>query len=1400
MADDRVLIVGYYWSDEDVLESGVKKYTCLANGTLYEGKDDPLERQKPKNYKGVTLRIKGLYPWVYLEYPSKIPPREMEEDIKKRMGAEVKSTQYVKKKILDQLREVDLIKVTLQNSACLKKMRYTYGPGYQGKAKTIFMCGKDWDTSAFMIHEEKIDQLVKNAKSSGFGFSDYFSIPKEYLRKNGFSNSYYSVDIDVKNLKFESDPPTQFMTSFCVIDFEQYSHHHDSSFPNPIDPRNDVFQVGIIHGYMGFPETYKKYLLTTVECGDIEGVTVANLKDERSLFTTYSALLSTLRPQALVHYNGLSYDLSCEYTRCKDVLKIDEDQRKKYSIVKNNCPEVVKVRWSSKAYGESNYHFYDGGWVQVDVKVVIERDFKLPSYSLKKVAEHFLKDRKMDLTPRQMFMIVRISRDFLPFAKENPDFVPQKKRIEIKKKIINIFPKIYNTYITKKLRENLLSWSTGKELEAAIKNANTLIGIYCVQDCYVTIRLCDDRNMWEGFVQLSKVTQVPISYLLGKGTLVKVGAMMFSKCFDLGIVLNSFKIKEYVDYQGAYVVDGNPGYHEDVLTFDFFSLYPTNIISGCMDYTCRNLGKSKVKNVFKWDSHENCVHGNKKIIKGKKTICGVQDYSFDRIEFDRKTDKPINEGVLPILLNEGLDARVKVKFEMAVYEVAVKAHDGKLNDPEKDLAFLKTNHAQFGIVYNEKKGGLPEHLYRQYRARLSALNARQLAIKVFLNSAYGGTGAQRGPFPCIDIASSITYLARIMIVYTIKKALELFKERNIDAKLVYGDTDSCMISVKGLAVDKTIALGIEFASLLTHYVKLFIMKVDSEHRVTDASGKKWSLFPENAGGFPRSKLPELNDEDYQTVKYYDYMRTRLEFEKFYPKFLFFTKKRYIADVCNTKGKIVDRTNKGCILVRRDNIGYSVSCFRKLSEMIMNHEQRDSIFAALYEMINSLFTDFYLANRDPKKLKLADFIMYMGVKNLIEYASKKGGHFVDSAGNPFVPETDPFTGEKDPFDPRLQYSKLKQSFFIKKLIDRGQRVVSGTRVEMVYIETPEGTPNCEKVEDYTYYKEKRSQLGLKLDFLYYFESKFVNPISELLTIRYRGEELPYVDRKEKFDRLFSDYKPVLKKDEAKLAEYYGRAKAQIKSEETEKWTPEHFTLYEKHRDIFSLLSGQKKMTPENKTRLQKAAVWLANSRPTKHWSFADDFSVMEEKYGNVLKSAKLNEEEKAHIKLWTVYRKRHLTRVEEVEECEDEYELEPAKTGKYICEKILSDEIVEIASVEISIAILNKLCKKHKQPKYKDYETGMSRSKVALKAEVYSSRPLSHIPAGKKGVVINKKEIKEPVKKELYTIEFPGEGIVEDVERSSFVTLRYKDGYFMQDILTYRKLYKKVVENIGKSQE
>ena len=65
----------------------------------------------------------------------------------------------------------------------------------------------------------------------------------------------------------------------------------------------------------------------------------------------------------------------------------------------------------------------------------------------------------------------------------------------------------------------------------------------------------------------------------------------------------------------------------------------------------------------------------------------------------------------------------------------------------------------------------------------TVLNAKQLAIKVSMNSIYGFTGATVGSLPCLEISQSVTGCGRLMIEQTQKHAKELFQ-----CEIVYGDS------------------------------------------------------------------------------------------------------------------------------------------------------------------------------------------------------------------------------------------------------------------------------------------------------------------------------------------------------------------------------------------------------------------------------------------------------------------------------------------------------------------------------------------------------------------------------------------------------------------------------------
>ncbi|KAJ6157522.1 hypothetical protein N7470_005114 [Penicillium chermesinum] len=107
------------------------------------------------------------------------------------------------------------------------------------------------------------------------------------------------------------------------------------------------------------------------------------------------------------------------------------------------------------------------------------------------------------------------------------------------------------------------------------------------------------------------------------------------------------------------------------------------------------------------------------------------------------------------------------------------------------------------------------------------LNNRQLALKLIANVTYGYTSASfSGRMPCSEIADSIVQSGR----ETLEKAIALI--HSIDrwgAEVVYGDTDSLFVYLKGRTRDQAFDIGEEIAQAVTEMnprpVKLKFEKV-----------------------------------------------------------------------------------------------------------------------------------------------------------------------------------------------------------------------------------------------------------------------------------------------------------------------------------------------------------------------------------------------------------------------------------------------------------------------------------------------------------------------------------------------------------------------------------------------
>ncbi|CZR64127.1 probable catalytic subunit of DNA polymerase zeta UPR-1 [Phialocephala subalpina] len=107
------------------------------------------------------------------------------------------------------------------------------------------------------------------------------------------------------------------------------------------------------------------------------------------------------------------------------------------------------------------------------------------------------------------------------------------------------------------------------------------------------------------------------------------------------------------------------------------------------------------------------------------------------------------------------------------------------------------------------------------------LNNRQLALKLIANVTYGYTSASfSGRMPCSEIADSIVQTAR----ETLEKAIALIHSvKRWGAEVVYGDTDSLFVYLKGRTKDQAFDIGEEIAKTVTNMnprpVKLKFEKV-----------------------------------------------------------------------------------------------------------------------------------------------------------------------------------------------------------------------------------------------------------------------------------------------------------------------------------------------------------------------------------------------------------------------------------------------------------------------------------------------------------------------------------------------------------------------------------------------
>ena len=569
----------------------------------------------------------------------------------------------------------------------------------------------------------------------------------------------------------------------------------------------------------GEPEPYFNHCLVLGSCDEIPGITVQSVKTEKDLLLEWSHLIQKENPDIIIGYNIFGFDYEFMFRRAEEN-HCEEDflmlSRKIGDLCakknKDTCQLSIENTKIQLATGEYDLRYFKmAGRLQVDMYTYFRRDFNLPSYKLDDVAGQFISDDVKRIECVVDPVLGEITElysqnlaglhidDFIHI--ELTSFTSDYYKNGKKFKVIDIVKNREVTEMVKGVektnkynvirisghheidRSKSIKWGMAKDdvtpqdifrLANGSSADRAIVAKYCIQDCNLVHHLMNKIDVITGYVEMSRICSVPISFLIFRGQGIKLTSYVAKKCREKDTLMPDLEKSGGGDgYEGAIVLPPKCSMYMDnpVACVDYSSLYPSSMIS-------QNLSHDSKVWTREYDLRGKLLHETgEKDKNGNYIYDNLPGYEYINLEFD--TYKYISP-------KEG--AR------------AIKTKCGK----------MICRWAQFP---DNKKGIMPSILEELLYARSSTrkliktekdpfmqniLDKRQLGYKVTANSLYGQCGARTSTFYEKDVAASTTATGRMMIIYAKRIIEEVYGDMvyetamhgpvKCNAEYVYGDS------------------------------------------------------------------------------------------------------------------------------------------------------------------------------------------------------------------------------------------------------------------------------------------------------------------------------------------------------------------------------------------------------------------------------------------------------------------------------------------------------------------------------------------------------------------------------------------------------------------------------------
>lgn len=660
-------------------------------------------------------------------------------------------------------------------------------PIYVGRLKKSFDFSKK-------LYENKVNPLLRFFHVEDIEPVGWIKLPAKKYVLNIPKTTRCQIDCSIHYNDIEYIKKNK-ICKLLVAAFDIECTSKDGSFPNPGRKEDEIIQIATTVYRFGEEKCALKHIVTLKKCDPIDGAIVESYYTEKDLLIAWVKFLEKLDPDILTGYNIWGFDEEYIYERAKtgnggQIRDYSELLMRRLSRQKDGKCQFKEKELSSSALGNNFLKFFDiEGIVQIDLLKVVQKDYKLNSYKLDNVASVFMKQNKIDLSPKQLFA-------------------------------------------------NYKDGSSDKIKE---------IAVYCIKDCVLCNDLINKLKVIENNSGMGNVCLVPFEYLFLRGQGIKIFSPVLKQCRKENFLIKTLCIDD-IDknsYEGAIVFDPDPGiYFDQVAVMDYAALYPSSMIAenishdsilGFKEYRLKK--KSKKTDPDEYELYKDTIN---------KEFDNLDDYNYNDIEYDvfmgigddkrkigykicrfaekKNGEKSVLPRILQKLLKARKDTRKKIKYK------TIKTKDGKefagMLKEGDDEYIISTVLGKTDII---KKSDVIGNIVDTYNAfEKAVLDGLQLSYKITCNSLYGQVGATTSSICYKELAACTTATGREMVIVARDITLANYK----GSKLVYGDTDSIFVSFSQYIKEKygdnlsdeemmkrTIEVGEEAGALVTSKLK-----------------------------------------------------------------------------------------------------------------------------------------------------------------------------------------------------------------------------------------------------------------------------------------------------------------------------------------------------------------------------------------------------------------------------------------------------------------------------------------------------------------------------------------------------------------------------------------------------